>query len=266
MTYLSEEAAGNDPIELYTFTFEAQEWLFTDGDGDYIHPVTGKTYKAEPLSRGNLTQSDEDSSMSIEVTIDALNPIADFFRSPYLPARQVWLVIERLHRGSAAAPGVLFLGSVGSVTFEHAVAKLSCIPMRQAIGRIIPIQLVQALCSNTLYDGRCKANPAPFSVVRTITGIAGLTFSINAASGKAAAYYNGGFIEKVGIPPATIKEEIGVTLKMMYNPGYNIGDIVTLYAGCDKRLDTCIKKFDNNPHFQGFPFMPVLDPFADQIA
>lgn len=37
------------------------------------------------------------------------------------------------------------------------------------------------------------------------------------------------------------------------------GDIVRLEAGCDKRRETCLKKFDNILNFQGFPFIPGED-------
>jgi uncharacterized phage protein (TIGR02218 family) len=203
--------------------------------------------------------------MSVEITIDALNPIADFFRTPYLPGSHVWLVIERFHRGSSDV-SVLFRGLIGAVAFQAATAKLTCIPVRYAIARSIPVQLVGKLCTNTLYDGRCKANPAAFSAAATVTGIAGLTFTVSSVGGRPDGYYSGGFIEKAGVPPATIKEHIGTTLKMFYNPGYVIGDAVTIYAGCDKKFQTCVQKFSNQIHFQAFPFMPLLDPFADEIA
>lgn len=267
MTYLSEEEAGNDPVELYTFTYGDQTWLFTDGDVDYVHPVSAVLFAAEPISRGGLSQSDEDGSMSVEVTVDAWNPVSDFFRTPYLPARHVWLVIERLHRGSATPPAVIFRGLVGSVSFQSATAKLTCVPVRYAIGRSIPVQLVQTLCSNTLYDGRCKVDPAPFSIVRTIVDINALSFMFAGGTGHSPGYYSGGFIEGFDKPPATIKDDDGFgIIKMLYNPGYVEGDVITLYAGCDKKLQTCIQKFNNQPHFQAFPFMPMLDPFADEIA
>jgi uncharacterized phage protein (TIGR02218 family) len=41
---------------------------------------------------------------------------------------------------------------------------------------------------------------------------------------------------------------------------FNAGDGVTLYPGCDKTIDTCKNKFNNNLNFQGEPH------FAGQAA
>src|SRR4051794_24367684 len=99
MTYLTDEAAGLDPIELFEFVYGPTTWRFTDGDAPYTHPGTGQLYTPEAISRGAMLQSDEDASMSVEVILDALSPIADFFRTPYLPAQQMWLTVYRTHVG-----------------------------------------------------------------------------------------------------------------------------------------------------------------------
>ena len=39
----------------------------------------------------------------------------------------------------------------------------------------------------------------------------------------------------------------------------SIGDSVKLYAGCDKRFDTCRIKYRNGANFQGFPDVPGDD-------
>lgn len=265
MTYLTDEAAGVDPVELYEFTFGSDVWRYVSSDVDYVHPFTGTTFIAEPVSRGHLQQSEEDTSMTVEITLSSLNPVADFFRTPYLPGRQVWLVVYGAHRGSGATPAVKFRGQVGGVSFDGVTAKLSCIPLSRAINRNVPIQLVQKLCTNTLYDARCLADPATFSVAKIITAISGLTFTLNSATGHPVGFYSGGFLEGGGHPPATIHDDLSTSLKMLYNPGYTPGDAVTIYAGCDKKIGTCATKFNNVPHFQAFPFMPLLDPFNDEI-
>ncbi|NVK33685.1 MAG: DUF2163 domain-containing protein [Rhodobacteraceae bacterium] len=38
-----------------------------------------------------------------------------------------------------------------------------------------------------------------------------------------------------------------------------VGTQLTLYAGCDKRFETCRRKFSNTLNFQGFPHMPGTD-------
>ena len=36
-------------------------------------------------------------------------------------------------------------------------------------------------------------------------------------------------------------------------------DVFDIYAGCDKRADTCRAKFANFPNFRGFPHIPGDD-------
>lgn len=266
MSYITEEKGGADPVELYEFIFGDQTWRFTDGDAPYTHPDTSDEYTPEMISRGNIQQSEEDTSMNVDVTVDALNPVADFFRTPFLPSRHIWLTIYRTHRGSVSSPGILFRGLVGTAEFENNTCKLTCISQKHAIGKRVPVQLVQKLCTNTLYDQRCKADPELFKITGTIVDIDGLTLTMDyVGTGHAVGYFDGGYIEKAGIPPATIRTDNAPTLLLMYNPGYVIGDLIEIFAGCDKRVLTCETKFNNVPNFQGFPFMPVKDPFAGEV-
>jgi uncharacterized phage protein (TIGR02218 family) len=269
MSYLTDESGGLDPIELFEFTYGITTWRFTDGDAPYIHPTSGLTYTPETISRGTMTQSDEDGSMSVEVVVDALAPIADFFRTPFLPAQQIWLTIYRTHVGSVDV-ATIFRGRAGQCVFDGKVAKITCIPTRAAITKRIPVQLVQMLCNNTLYDGRCKADPNAFKSAGTITAINGLTFTLSGAlSGRAAGFFDGGFIGSATKPAATILDHTVagavVTLKMLYNPGYIVGDVIDAFAGCDKRFSTCITKFANQIHHQGFPNFPAQDPFVNEV-
>jgi uncharacterized phage protein (TIGR02218 family) len=50
----------------------------------------------------------------------------------------------------------------------------------------------------------------------------------------------------------------------------SLGDAIIVYAGCDKRFDTCRIKFENSVNFRGFPHMPGNDliqsgPTAGQV-
>lgn len=280
MTFAADEASGQDYIELYRFTFGDSVWLFNDSDADYI--VGTDIYPTEAISRGDFQQTDENTSMTVDVTIPALNPVADVFRKPYLPAKHVWLTIYGTHRGSVEPLAVRFRGTVGVCTFEGVSAKLSCVPLSRAVNRAVPIQLVQRLCTNTLYDQRCKVDPdtelpfdplnpfkdlLPYKATRVISVLSGLDLFINIDTNpKPVGFFNGGFIVKEGVPPATIRAQIDEThFKLLYNPGYVQGDEITLYAGCDKRVPTCVTKFDNMAHHQGFPLIPAQDPFKDQI-
>ncbi|WP_269915579.1 phage BR0599 family protein [Acinetobacter sp. HY1485] len=44
-----------------------------------------------------------------------------------------------------------------------------------------------------------------------------------------------------------------------------LGDVVSIYPGCDKLNTTCTDKFNNILNFGGFPFMPSSNPFVGTI-
>lgn len=44
-------------------------------------------------------------------------------------------------------------------------------------------------------------------------------------------------------------------------PGINVGDAVTVYAGCDHAVATCFSKFVNVPNFGGLPHLPTVNPY-----
>jgi uncharacterized phage protein (TIGR02218 family) len=40
-----------------------------------------------------------------------------------------------------------------------------------------------------------------------------------------------------------------------------VGDVLAVYAGCDKKLATCRDKFSNVTNFRGEPYVPGQDEF-----
>lgn len=266
MTYTADETAHKQPLELYQFTIQGVFYRYTSSELQVVHPVTGSAYTPEPVIRGELQQSEEDASMSLDISVDALNPVAAFFRTPFLNARTVFVLVERTHPGAVDAPAVLFRGQVAQAVFSGAMAKMTCVPIRQAIARAVPSVLVQVLCSNTLYDARCLVNPATVQVaglvISTVIGV----ILVIPGHGKPDGYFSGGTVTVVGLPSATIRDQTGDAFTLLYNYGFTPGSVVTLYPGCDKKLSTCVTKFANSTHYQGFPDMPVIDPFVDSIT
>lgn len=52
-----------------------------------------------------------------------------------------------------------------------------------------------------------------------------------------------------------------VTLFLAMPFEVQVGDALSIYAGCDKRLTTCINKLDNVLNFRGEPYVPGQDEF-----
>lgn len=96
------------------------------------------------------------------------------------------------------------------------------------------------------------------------------TFTITNFSEARAVndYFNGGGLTFLGI-----SDNAGITIEMrdwdqgtqtvtLFLPMHfeiQPGDKLRLFPGCDKRLTTCINKFDNVVNFRGEPFIPGTD-------
>lgn len=58
-------------------------------------------------------------------------------------------------------------------------------------------------------------------------------------------------------------DQIVLALEMPDVP--QVGDTFEIVAGCDKRLSTCISKFNNVANFRGYPFVPGSDAIVPPV-
>lgn len=267
MTYIENEIAHSDPVELFRFSFGGFFWRYTSADEDFT-ASDGEVYRTEPVLRSGIGLSQESSTNNVTVTLAADNPVAEFFTRTGMPMRHVWLTVIRTHRDTGSDVATLFVGVATEAKFDGGAASITFVPLRDAMGRDIPYRLVGRLCANTLYDQVCQADPASFSNAVTVTGVNGLTLTVTGAEARTSGYFSGGYLFSAGLyQNATIREHVAPgTLILLFNPGYTVGLQATAFAGCDRRMETCNAKFNNVEHFQGFPFFPIIDPFKDGVS
>jgi uncharacterized phage protein (TIGR02218 family) len=113
----------------------------------------------------------------------------------------------------------------------------------------------------------CGVDPDAFATAGTVGAIAadGVTLTISAASGQADGYYTAGML-KFGSEYGFIRSHVGSTIVLFRAvPSLAVSSSVTLYAGCDRSLQTCTDKFGNTENFLGFPFIPDRNPHTDGI-
>jgi uncharacterized phage protein (TIGR02218 family) len=127
-------------------------------------------------------------------------------------------------------------------------------------------------CAADLGDARCGVdlNDPAFRGEGTIDAVTAMS-SFKAAGLDAfeAGWFDGGRLaftsganSGVAVEVKTHRRELGVvTLELwqaMPEPPAN-GDAFVVTAGCDKRFETCVARFDNAVNFRGFPHMPGND-------
>lgn len=161
-------------------------------------------------------------------------------------------------------PGLIFKGNIGQVTINK--RGLATFEARGSITQargIITEHYCQA-CRADLYDERCTVVAASFAVSVTVaTVVDAQTFTVNAGPTNPTGWFDQGQGKTAANEPFAIKTWTLSTLTVTTMEAINLiieaGDVLTLYAGCDKSSNTCVSKFSNVINYRGEEFAPGRD-------
>jgi uncharacterized phage protein (TIGR02218 family) len=128
-----------------------------------------------------------------------------------------------------------------------------------------PVPLTSPECRASLGDARCGVDLAKHVRLARVTAATGLaTFEVDGpvvadgtlAYGRARFFDDGSSHE--------IMEQVGAALTLREVPGAmpEVGALVELRAGCDRRFETCAGRFANATNFRGEPHLPGGDALA----
>ncbi len=159
---------------------------------------------------------------------------------------------------------IRFLGRVSDIAGDRGSATIMVRAMTQLLDIMMPRNLYQAACGNTLFDATCGLTEAAFSF--SAAALSGSTRSlIKTSLAQADSYYTLGRIKGLAGVNAgayrTIKAHaagnISAALPFLYTP--IIGDTFTASAGCPKTRAICESRFSNLLRFRGQPYIPVAE-------
>lgn len=132
-----------------------------------------------------------------------------------------------------------------------------------------------AQCRADLGDSRCTVPLTSFTDTGIVTHIDSQTnFRVGLTNSAANAFYSLGVMKFTGGDNTGINMEIlsqvnytggeqTIVLALRMPFDLQVGDTFDIVAGCDKRIATCIAKFDNVKNFRGEPFVPGPDFVSD---
>ena len=178
------------------------------------------------------------------------------------------VVIERIFFSDWATPVgavVIFSGRVSDVSGSRSAVKVDVKSDIELLNVSSPRNIYQAGCMRTLYDGGCKVNREKFTVNGRVTANSTTGTELACNLTQADGWFNQGVIKFTSGRNAglsrTVKEHkngrLSFALRLPFPP--QSGDVFKIYPGCDKRQETCGKKFNNIVHFRGFPYIPAAD-------
>ena len=284
-------------LDLYTVTLPGGlSYLWTGGDV----PVTinGRTWTLGPiLTRGKT-------SLSVGVAVDTLDvhmapptgfainsvPFLAFVsRGGFDGAR---ITVERAYfaPGATAATGILFWfgGRVADVVTSRMGASVTVNSDMELLNVMLPREVWQPGCLNTLYDSACGVNRASVTLSATVS--VAMDVHLNSFQATFAAAFtpvgrldmgtvtfttgaNAGLSRTVRTATLAGGSTYQITTLNPWPVAAAIGDAFTVVPGCTKALELPVydangvligripdpngcSKFSNQAHFRGMPYIP----------
>lgn len=264
--------------DLYTITLSGGAQLrYTSADAPVT--VNGTTFGLGPgLQRGKTKVSlgIAVDTLSLTVAADSGVTVNGVAMLPFLAGGGLDAASLRLERAFARAPGAAWVGTVGlfsgrvtDVQTSRSGASVTVSSESELLNVMVPRNVYQPSCSNTLFDSTCGLSKlaagvgaaasvgtqAARNTFTTSTAFADGTYSQGFAVGVAGAN------EGVGRTIKAQKAGVITTIQPWPSP-VAVGDTFTLYPGCDKTQGTCSAKFNNLVHFRGQPYVPAPESIA----
>lgn len=158
-----------------------------------------------------------------------------------------------------------FIGRIAEIPrLDRYEAQLSIRSDLELLDVMIPRDVYQPGCLNTLYDSACGINRAALTVGSTASSGTDATRTVFGHSlAQAAGYFDLGVVTFTSGANAnisrTVKRHVSgqITVLSPFPFAVDAGDAFAIYPGCDKTQATCTNKFLNVVHFRGMPYIPV---------
>ncbi|MHA1127325.1 MAG: DUF2163 domain-containing protein [Alphaproteobacteria bacterium] len=262
-------------------------WRLTRSDGavfgftDHDRPLTfdGTTFEPESGFTASEIRSGSDLSVDAQeaegvLTSDTITE-TDILDGRWDNATvEIW----RVNWVDTTSRALLRRGAIGQLRRGrlHFVAEMRSLAhvLGQTIGRTF-----QASCDAALGDARCgvDTNDPAFKATGTVVTISGdRGFVVADLSGFTDGWFAPGILQWLTGANTGRKAEIlghaisgvNVIVTLLEEPirPIEVGNTFNIFAGCDKRFETCQVKFTNAVNFRGFPHIPGQDTIIRYAA
>jgi len=262
-------------------------WRLTRNDGavfgftDHDRPLTfdGTTFEPESGFTASEIRSGSDLSVDAQEAEGVLTSTT-ITETDILDGRWDNATVEiwRVNWSDTTNRALMRRGAIGQVRRGrlHFVAEMRSLAhvLGQTIGRTF-----QASCDAALGDARCSVdlNAAAFKAIGTVVSLSGdRGFAVSGLSGFAEGWFALGTLHWLTGANTGCKAEVlshalagsDVIITLLEAPvrPIEVGYIFNIFAGCDKRFETCQAKFTNAVNFRGFPHIPGQDTIIRYAA
>ena len=245
-------------------------YAFCDGET----PITrgGITYIPFPISVSEINTSGSLDKSDITVTLARGTEMESEFIG--FPTSQVVnLIVFQGHVGDDPTISnypALWVGRVGSPTFENESIAFTCVPVSTSVQRPGLRRNYQLTCPHVLFGPKCRAQRKSATITRRVTGIFGNLVNINANLPLNGDKYKGGMIEWLSDGKSSLRTIVKVSqtndqIAVRGNlRGVNIGDVIKITLGCNRLQSDCSNLHNNILNFGGQPYIPLENPLSQK--
>jgi uncharacterized phage protein (TIGR02218 family) len=262
-------------------------WRLRRNDGavfgftDHDRPLTfdGTTFEPESGFTASEIRSGSDLSVDAQEAEGVLTSTT-ITETDILDGRWDNATVEiwRVNWADTSSRALLRRGAIGQVRrgrlqFVAEMRSLAHV-LGQTIGRTF-----QASCDAALGDARCGVdlNDPAFKASGTVVALTGdRGFAVSGLSGFADGWFSLGTLQwltgaNIGRKAEVLGHAISgadVVITLLEAPVrlIEVGNTFDIFAGCDKRFETCQSKFTNAVNFRGFPHIPGQDTIIRYAA
>jgi uncharacterized phage protein (TIGR02218 family) len=290
MSFDAFETADGSPAELVTFRNGSDAFYYANTVRSVV--IGSNTYAPLTYERGPFTQSrdTDDSNINMKVPRDAA------FVNLYggvLTSNRTTVTFERFHRDDGATPElqVVWKGEIASLEHVDNDVNVLLTPLTRG-NNLTPPDTFSAVCNAFLFASPgCNLDRTNFRHIGSVAAITadGLGITVNGlrtqagvvdglqggptgplSSGELDVYWQGGYIQNAAGETRDIVEgnyQADTDRVRIIMPFRSIAvlETVSVFAGCDLALATCHKKFNNAINFQGFAYIPEVDPANTEL-
>lgn len=265
MTYeLIEVSIDNGkPVRLYKFNRGVMTWTYCTGDRD----ITLQTlkYKSMAISDNEIQQSGEAAADAFEVYGPAGLDVAQLFRGVG-PSNAIEVTVYDLHYGDFDAV-IAYMGSIYSVNWP-AEDRCTIVCNTDSVGLAsLGLKLTWGRgCGHMWGDHNCLVNKDLYRVDALVQSKDGLIISSGTFETKPDGWFAGGYVEwPVGTgqyDSRGIVSHVGSVLELLGGTdGIGLGMTLTAYPGCNRTIQECHDKYDNDENCGANPHQPGKSPF-----
>ncbi len=289
MTFDAFETTDGSPVELVTFANGNEIFRVTNA----VKPVTVLANVFTPLAytRTKFSQSKDSDDNNITMTVPNTFAVVNLY-SGVLTSHTTTCTLERFHLDD---PGneivVIWKGTVASINHQEDQVALLLQPLTSG-NEVTPPDTFSALCNAFLFESPgCVLTRTDFRYIATLNAIdaSGTELVFNGLrleavtidtaqggptgpldAGELDIYFQGGYVQTgAGEVRDIVEGNVGgdpdkVRVVLPFR-NFLVGDGANVFAGCDLSLATCHKKFNNAINFQGYPYIPEIDPANTEL-